>query len=175
MPERLDVYLRPLQLEDAKVSYKWRNNPLVWKHTGSAPNCEVTLEMEMQWLSKALADSSTKRYAICLKHNNRYIGNAYLSDIVDARAEEQIFIGDPMLWGRGLGTKARLELYKIAQTELGITVIESNIRTRNLASLKSVLRCGFEEVSRTDEWVKLRKIMGGWGIVAVMSSWRDAA
>jgi len=164
MDNPYEIYLRPLQLDDAKISYKWRNNPEIWKNTGSAPDREITEEMEMAWMRKVLADSSTKRFAICLKANDRYIGNAYLSDIVNGTAEEQIFIGETELWGNGIGTRARAILYDVASAQFGIRRIVTNIRIRNIASLKSVSKLGFVEVAHDEEWVKLEKVIGGGAI-----------
>ncbi len=159
MADDCEVYLRPLRVEDAATSYHWRNNPEVWKNTGSAPDRIVTIEMETAWIERALADSNTKRYAICLKDSDRYVGNAYLSDVHDGQAEEQIFIGDPQLWGKGIGTRARSILYDIALTMFGVRRVITNIRTRNIASLKSVLKLGFVEVARDAEWVRMEKLL----------------
>lgn len=156
MPE-LDVYLRPLRIEDAKVSWRWRNNPEVWRNTGSAPTCHVTEEMEMAWAAKAVSNPSIRRYAICIRGSDRYIGNAYLGEFKDDSAVEEIFIGEPDLWGKGLGTKARAALYEIGRREYGVKTIFTNIRTRNVASLRSALKLGFREVTRDVEWVRLRK------------------
>lgn len=153
----MKIYLRPLQEEDAKVSFRWRNNPEVWKNTGAAPDCFITEEIETAWIRKALQDPTTKRYAICLKGNDQYIGNAYLSNISNGRAEEQIFIGEPTLWNQGIGTQARALLYRIAAEEFKLSIVVSNIRTRNIASLKSVLKLGFHEVARDSEWINLEK------------------
>jgi len=157
MDDEYGVYLRPLRLEDARTSWRWRNNPEVWKNTGSAPDHYITEEAETEWLRKALADSTARRFAICLKADDRYVGNIYLTDIVGDTAEQQTFIGEPSLWGKGIGTRARAALYEIAVRDLGITRIVSTIRTRNVASLKSVFKLGFTEVSRDAEWVRLEK------------------
>jgi len=160
MNKEYEVYLRPLRLSDAAISYRWRNNPVVWLNTGSAPDRVITEEMETDWLRTALANPSSKRYAICLKADDRYIGNAYLSNISNGTAEEQIFIGDVTLWGHGIGTAARKALYEVAEHELGISRIVSNIRVRNIASLKSVRKLGFAELMRDAEWIRLGKLMG---------------
>lgn len=154
-----DIYLRPLCVEDAKTSYKWRNNPEVWKNTGSSPDRIITEELEMTWIHKVLADSTTRRYAICLKSDDRYIGNIYLTNISGTSAIEQIFIGEIDFWGKGIGTKARAALYAIAKNDLGLIRIESHIRPRNIASLKSVLKLGFTEIVRDSDWIKLEKIL----------------
>ena len=49
----LAIYLRSLK-EDALTSYKWRNNPLIWKLTGSKPDIEITKEIELSWIDKIL-------------------------------------------------------------------------------------------------------------------------
>jgi len=46
------VLIRPLQIEDASISWKWRNDPVVWKYTGSKPNIKVTEEIEKRWLEE---------------------------------------------------------------------------------------------------------------------------
>jgi len=159
MDSNLEIYLRPLCLEDAKTSYKWRNNPVIWANTGSAPDCTVTEAMETDWMRKVLSDPTTKRFAICLKESGQYIGNAYLSNIANGSAEEQIFIGEPELWSKGIGTKARAALYTIARNDFEVRRIVTNIRTRNIASLKSVQKLGFTEVSRDTAWVMLEKLL----------------
>lgn len=157
MEDEYEIYLRPLRMEDAMVSWRWRNNPEVWKNTGSAPDRHVTVEMEREWLRKALSDGTTKRYAICLKKGDRYVGNVYLEEVDRDSAIEQIFIGEVNLWGHGIGTRARSAVYEIAKGQYGKRRIETHIRVRNVASLKSVLKLGFVEFSRDAEWVKLHK------------------
>lgn len=159
MDNEFDVYIRPLSVEDAMTSYRWRNNPEVWKNTGSAPNVYVTPEMETEWIKKALENPRMRRYAICLKKNNQYIGNVYLGEFNGRSASEQIFIGETALWGKGIGTRARELLYEMAKSEFGLTRIETHIRPRNIASMKSALKLGFQEFDRDDEWVKLEKYL----------------
>ena len=36
------VLIRPLEVSDALTSYKWRNDPEIWKYTGSRPDMEIT-------------------------------------------------------------------------------------------------------------------------------------
>ena len=156
-----DIYLRPLQIDDAKTSYKWRNDPRIWEHTGSRPTCEITLEMEEEWMRKVLNDSDSKRFAICLRDDDRYIGNVYLINIEWGKksGEEGLFIGDVGLWGCGIGTRARLELHRIAAEEYGIREILSRIRIDNVGSYKSALRAGFVERKRDSEWITLGKMI----------------
>lgn len=73
--------------------------------------------------------------------------------------EEGLFIGDVGLWGCGIGTRARLELHRIAAEEYGIREILSRIRIDNVGSYKSALRAGFVERKRDSEWITLGKMI----------------
>ena len=157
MNDKYDVYLRPLREEDAKTSWRWRNDSRVWEKTGSRPNCHVTEEMELDWMRKVLADKTSRRYAIVLKDSDRYIGNIYLTDIQNGQAEQETFIGEPDLWGKGIGTHARTLPMQIAKDDLGLKAIKSVIRLGNIASIKANLKIGFREVGRDGEFVYLEK------------------
>lgn len=159
MNDNYDVYLRPLRAEDAKTSWRWRNDPRIWEKTVSRPNCHVTEEMERAWLRKVLADKTSRRYAIVQKEGDRYIGNIYLTDIRNGQADEGLFIGEPDLWGKGIGTHARALLMQIAKEDLGLKTVKSRIRAENVASLRSNLKLGFREVARDAEFVYLEKLL----------------
>lgn len=144
------VYLRPLTVEDAKTSVRWRNDPAVWEQTGSHPDRAITLDMEEAWARKVIADPTRANFAICLTENDRYIGNIYLTEITSyGTGADSIFIGEPDLWGRGLGTAARREIWSWAKAN-GIHTIYSRIRETNPRSYKSVEKLGFTLISRKD-------------------------
>jgi RimJ/RimL family protein N-acetyltransferase len=94
------VYIRPLQLEDALISCQWRNNPRIWEHTGSKPSQYISPEMETEWLAGVFNRKNEKRFAICLKKNDQYVGNIYLTDITAEEAQIHIFIGELDFWGK---------------------------------------------------------------------------
>ena len=154
-----DIYLRPLRIEDAWTSYKWRNDPRVWVYTGSRPTCNVTIEMEEAWMRKVLNEDNSRRFAICLRETDRYVGNAYLINIDRNRksCELGIFIGDVSMWGRGIGTQANLKLKGIAAQDLGLCEVVGRIRVKHKGSLKAALRAGLVERQRDAEWVILGK------------------
>jgi RimJ/RimL family protein N-acetyltransferase len=96
-----DVYIRPLRLDDAQMSYQWRNNPKIWRHTCSKPDRYITVEMEAESLARILTREDEKRFAICLSDNDAYIGNIFYTDIRDGEAQLHIFIGEQRLCGNG--------------------------------------------------------------------------
>ena len=95
-----NVYIRPLQVEDAQTSYQWRNDPKIWRFTGSRPDRYVTVEMETAWLLEVLHRENEKRFAICLCEDDKYIGNVFFTDIKDGKAQLHIFIGEIRFWGK---------------------------------------------------------------------------
>lgn len=128
------IYIRPLTLEDAAVSYKWRNNPKIWRFTGSRPNVLVTPEIEREWLAQVLQRKDEKRFAICLKTTHEYIGNVYLTDIKDGTAFIHIFIGDIENWGRKRAFEAIVLLGIHGFNELNLHTICGVVDKRNIAS-----------------------------------------
>jgi RimJ/RimL family protein N-acetyltransferase len=90
-----EVYIRPLRLEDAQMSYQWRNNPKIWRHTLSKPDRHITVEMEAESLARVLTREDEKRFAIC------YIGNIFYTDIRDGEAQLHILIGEQRFCGKG--------------------------------------------------------------------------
>ena len=146
------IFLRALQREDAQVSWHWRNDAEIWKLTVSQPDRFVTLAMEEEWIDKVLADRNRLNFAICLNETKQYIGNVYLTDInwMEKSGFQGTFIGEKSFWGKGIGTQARMLMHQIVSEEYGIKKVYSEIREENLASIKSVIKCGFIEVKRCD-------------------------
>lgn len=137
------LYIRPLMESDALVSWRWRNNPEIWKYTGSHPNMEVTPEVELGWIRKAILDPSTIRFAICVHHitDISYIGNVHLSEVdyQKSSAVFNIFIGDRTVWGKGYGTQATHLILMYAKDILKLKKIYLSVRKENTAAVRKNL------------------------------------
>lgn len=136
------VYLRPLRVEDAQVSWRWRNDTLLWKHTGSRPNCEVTEVMERAWAERVIQDPTRINFAICLSPSNDYIGNIYLVNIHDGIGEVGMFIGNKDAHGKGYGTQALKALIELAKTQYYMKKIKIGVNRENKPSMAMCLKCG---------------------------------
>lgn len=148
-------YLRPLEEKDALISYNWRNDPTIWKHTGSRPDREITQEIESNWIRAVLERKSEVRFAICVKSTDEYIGNVQLTSITENSAEFHIFIGEKNYWGKGLGTAATSQMLSIAQSEFQLNEIFLWVSVENKAAIKAYNRCGFIEDEVIDDQVKM--------------------
>ncbi len=161
MSENIDIYIRPLCLEDAKTSYIWRNNPKIWEKTGSRPDREVTLEMEIEWIQRVIAEQSSRRFAICIAETGQYVGNIYLINVnfENKTAEQATFIGEIDYWGKGIASVARQLLSEYAKNELKLNKLVSRVREDNIASIKSNLKLGFEVVGSKEGFVNMERFL----------------
>ena len=141
-----NIYIRPLRREDALISYKWRNDPDIWVYTGRRPDRTITPEIELEWIERVLRDPSSRRFAICLKDGDIYIGNVQLTDIEKGMANFHIFIGAKEYWGKGIATEATRHLLKYAKDELKLKKLHLWVNPLNKAAVKVYLKCGFSAV-----------------------------
>lgn len=146
---KYDIYLRPLSESDAHTSWRWRNDPEIWRYTGSKPDRIITKEIEHNWICRALSEKNTKRYAICLSETGEYIGNVQLTDINNNKAQLHIFIGEKKYWRKGIATKATSKIITIAFHEIMIDEVYLLVDSRNIAAVSSYIKNGFLITSKT--------------------------
>jgi RimJ/RimL family protein N-acetyltransferase len=139
------VYLRPLAIEDALTSCHWRNDPKIWRFTGSRPDRYVTPEMETAWLAEVLRREDEKRFAICLTEDDRYIGNVFFTQIQQGEAWMHIFIGEVRFWGKNRGWDAGWLALEQAFTVLQLQVVLMEMHQHN-PGIGNVKRAGWEPV-----------------------------
>ncbi|MEG0759971.1 MAG: GNAT family N-acetyltransferase, partial [Chryseobacterium sp.] len=144
-----NLLIRPLEIEDANISWKWRNDPEVWKFTGSKPNKEISPEIELQWIQKVINEESSKRFAILV--DEKYIGNIQLTNITKNSAVFHIFIGDKDYWGKGISSLATYQLLYFAKTVLKLKTVELEVNLSHIAAIKSYESTGFKIVSQNEQ------------------------
>ena len=143
-----EVYIRPLRLEDARMSYQWRNNPKIWRHTLSKPDRHITVEMEAESLARILMREDEKRFAICLSDNDNgaYIGNIFYTDIKDGEAQLHIFIGEQRLCGKGRAYSAVCQILDYGFNTLKLEAVYALVKKENLAARALGKRAGFKRI-----------------------------
>jgi RimJ/RimL family protein N-acetyltransferase/glycosyltransferase involved in cell wall biosynthesis len=148
------VLIRPLRISDAQISFKWRNDPKIWELTGSKPKHEITHEIELDWIQKAIADKTTKRFAILV--DNVYVGNIQLTDIIEYdTAQYHVFIGDRNYWGKGVAKLATNQILYYAKVVLGLKNIFLKVRKENFSAIKVYKKNGFKTVNEKEDWIKM--------------------
>lgn len=146
----MGIYLRPLVKEDAYISHHWRNNPKIWKYTGSRPDKFISADIELTWIEKVLLRANEKRFAICIENSEQYIGNVQLTNIESDTAIFHIFIGETKYWGKGYGTIATKKIIEYAFNILKLKEIELEVNQYNKVAIKAYKRVGFKNYSIKD-------------------------
>lgn len=141
------VYIRPLAVQDALISYQWRNNPRIWRFTGSRPDKYITPEMETAWLYDVLQRANERRFAICLQGDNKYIGNIFLTDIQDNEAQMHVFIGEMEYWGKKRAYESICMIFDYGFNELMLDMIYVQINSKNAAAIVLGKLAGFKKMS----------------------------
>ena len=144
-----EIIIRKLQPEDAEISWKWRNDPEIWKYTDRSHNNNITKEIEQAWIEQGFSQTNNKRFAICIGKEQKYVGNLTLCIGENGEAAYHIFIGDKEQWGKGIASKATSWIIEYARNELKLKKIISKVHQDNGASIKFLTKIGFRKVEKT--------------------------
>ncbi len=147
----MKVRLRDLKIEDAEISWKWRNDPDVWRQTGRNWNNYVSKETEENWIKEIRKEKNSKRFAICVGEEETYVGNVQLKDITREDAVFHIFIGEKSYWGKGVGTAATELILDYAEHKLKLKSIKLKVQKSNTAAVKIYENAGFKVNGLDDE------------------------
>jgi len=151
----MKVSIRPLKEEDAYTSVKWRNDPEVFKYTGNTYAHNITIESELAWIRKVIANPHDYRCAIIV--DGVYVGNIYLTEINDGVAHYHIFIGDKSYWGKGVAKLASLQIIEYGFRTLNLNQIILRVKSMNLSACNLYKALGFNEVQSDGEWITMSK------------------
>lgn len=149
------IFLRPLIIADAMTSFRWRNNPEVWKFTPFRPSAPITPEIETKWLTDVLLREDQKRFAICLTETKRYIGNVQLINIEDGTAEFHIFIAEADCWGKGIGHQATRLILDYGFNILHLNKILLDVDQKNFGAIAIYKNMGFREMNSTGRFIHM--------------------
>ncbi len=146
-PQEFRIYVRPLEPEDAMVTYKWRNDEGYLSGVDSMKRF-VSSETEKRWMEQAVRDHEELReirFGIVLRETGDLIGIVHLSDIdwINGHATSGSLIGEARHRGKGYVTEARHLLLRYAFLELGLQCISTRILETNTASIRSIERFGY--------------------------------
>lgn len=148
----MEVKIRPLKIEDAYTSVKWRNDPEVFKYTGNTYNHEITIESELEWINRVISNANDYRCAILV--DDKYVGNIYLTDIHNGIGNYHIFIGEKDYWGKGIAKKASVLIIEYGFNILGLNQINLEVRPANKSALLLYTSLGFKAV-KEDEMIEM--------------------
>jgi N-acetyltransferase len=138
------VTLRPMTHADAPHLVRWANDPdFAWYQWGRRPGRFADEEAGRKWM-----DVITERRGVVfvIEHEGRPIGQANYRDLQPKgkSAEVGVGIGEPSLWGKGLGREALGLLVKHLVDDLGVHRVTLSVLAYNDRAISSYRAAGFE-------------------------------
>lgn len=151
----MKVSIRPLKKDDAYTSVKWRNDSEVFRYTGNTYDHVISIDSELNWIQKVIECQSDFRCAILV--DGVYVGNIYLTDIIDKKADYHIFIGEKNYWGRGVAKEASKLILEYAFSTLRLNEVDLKVRKQNTRAIALYTSLGFEITNDEGDWMKMAK------------------
>jgi ribosomal-protein-alanine N-acetyltransferase len=144
------VYLREVRLSDVDDNYyRWINDP------------EVTQYLEIRYVPHSLENIRTYVsamdgrvdeifLAICLRENDRHIGNIKLGPIntIHGAADISLLIGEKDCWGQGYATEAIRLCCHFAFAVRNLRKVNAGVYASNIGSKRAFEKAGFREEGR---------------------------
>ena len=139
------VYLRGLMREDIDGPwFDWFHDQenTRFMYNGSRPNSRESMESFYQ---HAATSKNDLILAICMKEDNRHIGNLSLQQIswFYRRAELGIIVGDRSVQGRGVATEAMKLLLAHGFNRLNLHKVYLRVEEGNTAARRAFEKVGF--------------------------------
>jgi len=139
------VWLRPSERADIPTFVRWFNDVGTTRYLMA--RVPMSLAGEEKWYDRMLERQGKDAYhfVICMVEDDRPIGSIGFHDIdhVDGNAAVGVMIGQPELWGQGLGSDAMEAILGFGFGELRLERIWLEVYDFNTRARRSYEKCGF--------------------------------
>ena len=138
------VTLRPMTHADAPHLKRWANEPdFAWFQWGRRPGRFADDEAASKWMDYI---AEHRGVVFVIEHQGRPVGQVNYRDLQPKgqSAEVGIGIGEPALWGKGLGREALGLLVKHLVDDLGVHRVSLSVLAYNDRAIASYKAAGFE-------------------------------
>ncbi len=139
------IYLRALEIEDHKITTKWRNDAAITELLGGNTYF-ISHEREKKWVENVIANDLTNiRLGICLIENNHLIGLVNLTNIewINKKAEFSILIGEKDEWGKGYANEATQLMLAFGFNERNLEKIYLTVDVTHTKAIALYEKIGF--------------------------------
>ena len=134
------LLLRRAKMDDADDMHVIMSNPLAMRYWSTPPHAD--LDETARWIASMVEVDPESSDDFIVSLDGKLIGK-----LGAWKLPEVGFLIDPAHWGKGLAKEA-MTAFIDRRRGLGSTELEADVDPRNLASLKLLERCGFEETHR---------------------------
>jgi len=139
------VYLRPLEIQDiGKGWLDWVNNPDTSSELTSIQESKKLTEKDLENYLENSQMPKAKMFAICVKEDDTYIGNARISsiDYNHSKCSYGRFIGNVKYRGKGFGSEVLKLILFHCFLRLKLNRVSTVVFTDNVPSIKSNEKAG---------------------------------
>ena len=139
------LFLRGLEITDLNEKYlRWLNSKNINKYLETRFKPQTMSSIKKYWELHE-ADQNSPWFAICLKTEERHIGNIKVGPInwIHRKAEISLFIGEQDCWGKGYASEAIETVKEWAFSQLQLKKLSAGIYASNIGSIKAFQKCGF--------------------------------
>lgn len=139
------IYLREVRTSDVGENYyRWLNDPEVTRYleTRYVPR---SLQNIREFVERMDGNQDEIFLAICLKGNDRHVGNIKLGPInwIHRFGDVSLLIGEKSCWGKGVGTEAIRVLAAFAFDVLNLNKLRAGCYEDNRAPARAFMKAGF--------------------------------
>lgn len=143
--EGSQIYLREVRSEDVNEEYyNWLNDSMVnqYLETRFFPRSLKNISEFVKYMD---GKSDEILLAICVKENNKHIGNIKLGPInwIHRFGDVSLLIGDKDYWGKGIATEAIKLITKFGFKTLNLHKIKAGCYANNIGSKSAFLKAGY--------------------------------
>ncbi len=142
------IKLRPIQISDAEMCFRWISDPLVGRFLGLLEPAR-SLEQERSWISSILVDKQHQCAFVIEDERGNPIGTCGLRGIDREKGTALlgIMIGETGYWDKGYGTAATKALLSHAFNELGLREVRLSCHPENHRAVRCYEKAGFSRDS----------------------------
>ena len=144
----LKVSLREATKEDLELLFNWRNQPEVWQgfYTQSKENRALTWTEHWTWWLSRNKDWRT----FIIEYEGKPVGVVTIGQLDYWEPECGIYVGETILWGRGIGKEALNQAVKwikdYSKIHSHIVAIRTTILDSNERSMYLFKSLGFKRI-----------------------------
>ena len=140
-----NLYLSPINIDDAEQFTEWVNNIDLTVNLSIAP-CIFTIEQEKQILENLCKEGYN--FSIIKLKNDELIGICGLLNVdkINRTAEAGIFTGNKKYWSKGYGAEAMKLLLDYSFNLLNMNSIFLRVHSFNERAIRCYQKCGFKEI-----------------------------
>lgn len=144
MGENKDVIIETLLSCHAEDTWKFRDNPSLWKYTECDTPLPASLQSEQQAYLFYTQQKNNRRYAVIFR--GVCVGVVSLKQIGYGTAAIGYYILNPEVHGKGICTEAVRQLIEIGFNEIGLDLLYIWVNSDNIPSFRVAQKLGFYSV-----------------------------